>query len=154
MEERPQDSIITEEMHRAIGAELEPVVLEVEKSHIRRFAQAIDDPNPLWQDEEYARKTRYGGIIAPPTFLCVVRSEAIPKLPFQHSFPRRLNGANRWELFLPVRPGDTITARPRISDIYERPSRLGTMLGLVTETTYANQRGEVVARHWGTTFLY
>jgi len=35
---------------------------------IRHFADASGDRNPLWRDPEYARKTRWGGIIAPPTF--------------------------------------------------------------------------------------
>ena len=34
-----------------------------------KFAEGIGDPNPLWSDEEYARKTRYGSIIAPPSFV-------------------------------------------------------------------------------------
>ena len=50
-----------------IGEEWEPRVYEIEKGMIQRFVQAIDDPNPLWQDEEYAKKSQYGGIIAPPT---------------------------------------------------------------------------------------
>jgi len=41
-------------------------VYDVTDKDIRRFAQAIDDPNPLYYDEEYAKKTIYKGIIAPP----------------------------------------------------------------------------------------
>ena len=64
-----EESVISEEMKKMIGVEAEPIVLEVEKGHIRRFAQAVGDPNPLWQDKAYASKARYGNIIAPPTFL-------------------------------------------------------------------------------------
>ena len=39
------------------------------KDAIRHWADAIGDLNPLWRDEEYARKTLYGGLIAPPTWL-------------------------------------------------------------------------------------
>ena len=60
------DSLITEEMRRAIGVESEPGVIEVEKETIRRVADALDDPNPLWRAEEYAKGTSYGGIIAFP----------------------------------------------------------------------------------------
>jgi len=35
---------------------------------IKRFAQAIDDPNPLYHDEEYAKSSKFKGIIAPPLF--------------------------------------------------------------------------------------
>ena len=40
----------------------------VEASHILMFARAINDPNPIYSDAEYARKSEVGGIIAPPTF--------------------------------------------------------------------------------------
>ncbi|MBI2304117.1 MAG: MaoC family dehydratase N-terminal domain-containing protein [Chloroflexi bacterium] len=148
-----EESIITPEMRQAIGMELEPVVMEVEKGHLRRFAQAIDDPNPLWQDEGYAQGTRYGSIIAPPTFLCTLRPEG-QELPFQNPLRRRLNGGNRWQFFLPVRPGDVITGRSKISDIYEAQGRVGRLLFILRETTYTNQRGELVARHWGTNISY
>jgi len=40
----------------------------IEASHILMFARAINDPNPIYSDEEHARKSEVGGIIAPPTF--------------------------------------------------------------------------------------
>ena len=35
---------------------------------IRHFADGMGSRNPLWRDQEYARQSRWGGIIAPPTF--------------------------------------------------------------------------------------
>jgi len=67
-----EDTLNIEELRRKIGIDWEPVVCNIEKGMIQRFAQAIDDPNPLWQDEEYARRSRYGSIIAPPTFIQTV----------------------------------------------------------------------------------
>ncbi|MCE2465561.1 MAG: MaoC family dehydratase N-terminal domain-containing protein [Dehalococcoidia bacterium] len=43
--------------NRAIGVESPPQVLEVEKGAIIRFAQAIGDPNPMWNDESEARRS-------------------------------------------------------------------------------------------------
>jgi acyl dehydratase len=40
----------------------------IEASHILMFARAVGDPNPIYSDAEYAKKTECGGIIAPPTF--------------------------------------------------------------------------------------
>ena len=40
----------------------------VEASHIMMFARAVGDGNPIYHDEEYAKGTEPGGIIAPPTF--------------------------------------------------------------------------------------
>ena len=51
-----------------IGAWAEPFIVEVEKGAIRRFADAIGDPNLLYRDEDYARRHGYAGILALPTF--------------------------------------------------------------------------------------
>lgn len=40
----------------------------VEASHILMFARAVGDPNPIYEDSEYARGAEPGSIIAPPTF--------------------------------------------------------------------------------------
>jgi acyl dehydratase len=41
----------------------------VEASHVMMFARAIGDHNPVYLDEEKARASEAGGIIAPPTFV-------------------------------------------------------------------------------------
>ena len=64
-----QSNVLTGEMReRVIATEFEPATFEVEKSHITAFAHAIGDGNPLWNDEISARRSQYGGLIAPPTF--------------------------------------------------------------------------------------
>lgn len=64
------EEIIKEGIRQLKGKDLvKPSMVEVEKGMIRGFAQAIGDSNPLWQDENYARRNRYSSIIAPPTFL-------------------------------------------------------------------------------------
>ena len=40
----------------------------VEASHILMFARAVNDPNPIYADAEYAAKSEVGAVIAPPTF--------------------------------------------------------------------------------------
>ena len=138
-------SVLTPEMReQAIGTETEPLTMEVEPGAIIKFAQAIGDENPLWNDPAAARKTRYGGLIAPPTFLRNLRLER-PELPFDSSFSRVLDGGSDWEYFQPVRPGDRITAVSKIEDITERTGRLGVMIITTTVTTYTNQLDQVVA---------
>ena len=41
----------------------------VEAGHIMMFARSVGDKNPIYSDEEYAKTTEAGGIIAPPTFV-------------------------------------------------------------------------------------
>jgi len=40
---------------------------EVTRSDIIRWCEVMHDDNPLYTDEEYAKKSEYGGIIAPPS---------------------------------------------------------------------------------------
>jgi hypothetical protein len=42
---------------------------EATRMAILKFADGIGDPNPLWRNEEYAKKTRWGSIIAPPSWV-------------------------------------------------------------------------------------
>lgn len=149
-----QESLLTEEMKRqAIGLEGAPAVMEVEKGHILRFAEAIGDPNIQWTEEAAARKGRYGGITAPPTFLRAMRGATV-ELPFELSFSRRLDAGSDWEYFQPARPGDRITAVARIADLTERSGRLGRMVFMTTVTTYRNQFEEVVATQTNTLIAY
>ena len=45
----------------------------------------------------------------------------------------------------PIRPGDRITARSQIHDIYTKTGRSGTMVFIVHRMEFTNQRGEPVA---------
>ena len=149
-----QGPIITDEIRsRAIGTESPPVTLEVEKGAIARFSEAIEDPNPLWTDEVSARHSRYGGIIATPTFLRNLRTERM-ELPFEEQFQRVLDGGSDWEYFEPVRAGDHITAINRVTDVSERAGRLGPMIFVSTVTTYTNQLDQVVATQTSTLIRY
>ena len=145
---------LTEEMRRqAIGVECAHITVEVEKGHIARFAEAVEDPNPLWTDEVAARKSRHGGIIAMPTFLRSIRPER-PDFPFDVPFQRLLDGGSEWEYFEPVRVGDRITAVGRVTDISERSGRLGPMLFITVLNTYTNQLDQVVATQTSTLIRY
>ena len=64
------ETYITPEMKATIGREGEPndSTMEATLSEHRRFVQAIMDEDPIYYDEEYAKKTRYGTIVCPPLF--------------------------------------------------------------------------------------
>ena len=142
-------SAITDDLRRSLGATLEPLIFEVERGAIRRFAEAVGDPNPLYHDEERARQAGYGGVIAPPGFFGwpVDGMPAIEDVleAFHCPFRRVLNGGTDCEFYRPVQAGDVLTATRRLVDISEREGSLGRMLVLVIETRYVNQDGELVA---------
>jgi len=121
-----KDSPNIDDLRSKIGVEWEPEVYEVEKGMLRRFVQAIDDPNPLWRNEEYASKSRYGGIVAPPTFVLTIGFERIEQQIFA-SIPTGsiLHGETALEYYQPIRPGDVITATTKITNIRERQGEKG-----------------------------
>jgi acyl dehydratase len=148
-----QESAISDEMRAAINVESEPYTNAVEQGAIEKFARAIGDTNPLFSDEAAARKSRYGGIIAPPTFFRSLRSGP-SKVDVQSPYPANLDGGSEWEYFEPVRPGDRITVTTYLANAFERAGRLGDMLFMVRETKYVNQFDTVVALQRSTGISY
>lgn len=161
------ETYITDEMRAQIGKERErKVSFPVDKSAIRQWAIAVRWPAPperLYWDEDYAKQTRYGGIIAPPFFNPF--SYHVDEERMKGRFTRGplteeavgttgLNGGGEAEYFEPIRPGDIITSVTKVTDLYERPGRLGRMLFTLTETVWTNQRGELVRIYRGTNIRY
>ena len=143
-----QDLVITDEMRSMIGVESEPSVYEIEKEPIRRWVEAIGNPNPLYRDEEYAKRKEYRSILAPPGF---VANYAFPikagrRRRLSRISTRTLNGGNEYEFFKPVQAGDVLTATSKMIQLFEREGRLGKMLFMVYEDTYKNQNGEMVTK--------
>ena len=65
-----KESVITPEMKESLLSwRTDPVVFEVEKGAIKRYAEALGDANLLWTDEARARKSKCGGLVAMPVFL-------------------------------------------------------------------------------------
>lgn len=62
---------ITDELKSWIGREATYTAPEeLGRASIRYFAMALGDDNPLFYDAAFARDTRHGGVIAPPTLVC------------------------------------------------------------------------------------
>ncbi len=129
----------------ALGAESAPLAYEVEKGAIRKFAEAIGDEDPIYYEEKAAQAAGFKTIVAPPTFFCTFRAQELPDLKIQ--FGRvRLNGGNEYDYYKPIYAGDTITVTAKYADVNERTGRTGKMVFVMTELTFTNQHGEVVAK--------
>ena len=142
---------VTPAMLDSIGTESDPVTWEVEAGEIIRFAEAIGDPNPIYSDESYARNTKYGGIIAPPTFLHAYQASP---LDFERPDGVGVDGGSNWEYFSHVRPGDRITVTSNVKDIFEKKGKVGNMLFIISEINYTNQFGVLVAKRESTGIYY
>ncbi len=136
------------DLRRRIGDTVEdddPHVRAASRDAIRHFAQGIGDPNPLWLDEAYARRTRWRALLAPPSFLFAasrVLSGYVGGLPGIHAM---FAGAHfRWQR--PIRVDDEIRSEARLKDAIEKDTKFS---GRSVQQTYAvrftNQRSELIA---------
>ena len=126
-----------------------PAIYEPVSIHdIRRWAQySVGDDNPLFSEIDYAKRTPYGNVIAPPTFSFTIDSGIVaPGLPgIQWIF-----AGSRFENFLPIRAGDTITARARLIDVQIKEGKnVARYVNQVGEVLYHNQDGDLVTRYEG-----
>jgi acyl dehydratase len=148
-----------------LGRAVEPVTAyPVGANDIRRWALATyhpEDPPPDLLDEDVAARGPWGRLVAPRDFnpfawVRAFRPDAYPWMRGMGTEPgtRGLNGGQRSLSFAPVGAGDVITVTARLVDAYEKPGRLGTMLFLVDESRWTNQRGELVRLGLRTSIYY
>jgi acyl dehydratase len=129
-----------------IGRESEPVVHEVEKNAIRRFAEALGDPNGIYVDEAAARAAGYPSLVAPPTFAYALASNER----FRHSLDlgtrNILQGEQAFEYARPIVAGDRLTVTSKVADVQERAGASGPMDVLVIEDEGRDDKNELVFR--------
>ena len=148
---------VPEKLKQYIGKIDPPHVREVEKGSIRRYADAVGNDNPLYYDEEYAKESPYGSIIAPPGFFgwaakTVPSSEGIVGLMtglIEAGYAGILDGGMSYDFYLPVRAGDTLVASPKVKDVTLKTGKTEMMISQF-ETTYLNQNGDLVAKAYQT----
>jgi hypothetical protein len=129
---------VIDRLRLRIGEAAPPISAVVEAGHLKRFAEAIGDPDPRWLDE------------APPTYLVSLVPVSSHLAEAEEYGKGWLNGGNRFEYIEPVRVGDRITATGRVADVYEKTGSSGSLLFIIFETEYVNQHGRTVARLRGT----
>jgi acyl dehydratase len=131
----------------AAGKTFPPYEFHVERGKIREFADALGDPNPIYRDPDYAKKTELGGIVAPPTLLRTFLYEprAAAEALQVKDWSYIVHGEQEFEYLAPILAGDVLTAQDRIVSITEKESRRAGLLQIaVIETVFRNQRGEQV----------
>jgi acyl dehydratase len=151
-----EGSIITDELKKLIGVPGEPITFKVEEGAIQRYAQAIGDPNPLFNDAENAGKNKYGRLICPPGFTGWPVKDGISYIRLVEPLikagapPRLLDGGVELEFFEPIGAGDVLTATTKIANMVERETKMGKTMFTKVETTFLNQKGNVALLSWST----
>ncbi len=113
------------------------------KDAIRKFADGIGDPNPLWRNEDYARSSPYKTIVAPPSWVnSVLPTWILQGLTGVHA----LHSSTIWEFHGPVLLNDRITPECFLTGCRVINSKFsGRSVLERQESRFFNQRGELVA---------
>jgi acyl dehydratase len=117
----------------------------VGREHIRQFARAIGDRNPLYHDLEAAKTSGYPDLLAPPTFLAAAIPGRVgvptedPALGLDYSLI--VHGEQRFTLLRPVVAGDELVTVGTISSI----RAVGSSEVLTTTYEFSTTGGESVA---------
>ena len=165
-------ALLTEALKQYIGlqSETETACEPVERGAVRRYAQAIQDEDPIFA-EACANNARLGGPVAPPLFpthmfrrrfgapdalqerardpgfdgLASGASSGLPELdPIKHL--SLLNGGSEIEFFRYARHGESVKLRSRYADIVEKETSKGAMLFVTIETEYRNGDDELLMK--------
>jgi acyl dehydratase len=136
------------EMRALIGTELRTEAClnneDATRLAILRFCEGIGDDNPLWTDPEYAARSAYGTLIAPPSFIFACLGSVQVGWPGLGGF----HAETTIDFHGPIRLGDRITARVTF-DGFDGPvesSFGGRRIKDYLRQEYSNQNDELVAR--------
>lgn len=120
---------------------------QVTRVKIREFAEAINDPNPVYTDPSAAEAAGYADVVAPPTFPVILgmagsaRAVADPELGVD--FSRVVHGDQSFRYSRPLVAGDVLDAVTRITDVKALAGN--EMLTLETVVTGADGEHVVTA---------
>lgn len=137
----------------------------IEAGHIMLFARAVGDENQIYHDENYAKSTEPGSIIAPPTFVQASAQfdseyrlrpkkgeawfgsgkEATGVEPTSSGGGGGLHAEQHYEYHRHIKAGDVLTATVKPGETWEKQGRRsGKLVFTETVTEYRDQHGELV----------
>lgn len=131
-----------------IGEEYEAAQkFDVKAEDIKAFSQAVMDPNPLFNDEEYAKKTKWGGLIAHPVFYTAIGFYCTGVGPSNWiRTPGAYNPGQRNLIYDPFRVGDIITLKLKSTDKWIKRGKYY----LQYQQDFIDQYGKLKTRRWPT----
>ena len=150
----------TSDIDRWIGVPIGggEIIEDIHVNDIRRWAQAMQNPNPLHYDRAWAAESRFGRILAPQSFTvnCTWGHGAEPSIQGVVPGTHMLFGGDEWWFFGPrIAPGDVFRNDKMLFDYRVRDTAFaGPTIFSRGDTSYFNQRGELVAKQRSTSIRY
>ncbi|MBA2872172.1 acyl dehydratase [Anoxybacillus calidus] len=125
-----------------IGKYSNKVKNTVERGAVKKFAEAIGDPHPIYLDEETGKKSRYKNNIAPPTFPRVFDYGVIEglKLPSKGL----IHGEQTFHYERPLLVGEEILCYSKVENYYEKKGKHGELGFLVVKSFGEDPSGQII----------
>jgi acyl dehydratase len=126
----------------------EPHVRYVNRDSIHHAARAVGDANPLWNEPEHAKRSRFGKLVAPPALLYAVhwgawdmrRGEGLPGVHGLHS-------GDHWYYYQPLLEGEEVHATKTLVAADDMEGRwAGHSIMQRRNFKFMNGNGDLVAR--------
>jgi acyl dehydratase len=155
------ETILTPELRGWIGRRTPLRELEIiNATDVRRYVDATGDANPLWLDDDYARRAGYGKRILPPTLVGWVpfsfregteRANTDPtdlrrQLPLPAGYTNVRNAGSETEWLQPAYLGEPLSTQSVIIDIIARQGKSGLGIYISQEEQVLNFQQEIVLR--------
>ncbi|MDO9404001.1 MAG: MaoC family dehydratase N-terminal domain-containing protein [Polaromonas sp.] len=165
-----QDTQANYDPYIGLSAPPKRAPMPLERDTLRRFAQAIMDPDPVYYDDDAAAQSRFGRVVAPPLYPAHafrVPADApdpftvfadnpdsdgtagsdgmyygLPPIPMPYK--RLLNGGNELQFFRALAVGERCVVIPRYADVVLKHGKNGAILLVVVETTYRTEQDELL----------
>ena len=150
----------TSDVDRWIGVPLGGAHMrdDVHVNDIRRWAQGMQNANPLHYDDGYAEESRFGEVLAPQSFaVCTDDSHgAAPAIQGTIPGTHMIFGGDEWWFYgVRIRPGDRIRQDRMLFDYKVAETKFaGPTMFSRGDTTYINQNGVVVCKQRSTSVRY
>ena len=128
------------------------------KTDIRRWVMAMDYVNPVHWDQEFARTTKFGDLIAPQSMAVALdyghgcAPAAVGCIPGSHLI---FGGEEWWWYGTHIKPGDRLVQDRRFLDYKVAETKFaGPTVFQRGDTTHRNQHGNLIAKARSTTIRY
>ena len=127
------------------GMQLPDMTYALTDDVIDKYLEAIDDLNPLYLDEEFAKKTPFNGRIVPPISMAIYSTVSSVIKPLNVKTPPGLiHAKQKFEFTGLVRPGDELLIKTIVEDKYEKKGRKY----VVFKSEVFNKDGQKIGASW------
>lgn len=127
------------------GTQLPDINYTITSEILEKYLEGVDDLNPLYLDEQYAKNTPFGGRIVPPMCIAIFTTVSNLIRPMGLKIPPGLiQASQKYEFSGVARPDENLVVKSVVLNKYERKGRKFVVL----KSEVFNHKEEKIATSW------